>query len=661
MDRLSSKRRRTTGPTTGSNLLEMPEFEVDDRFPHIYSQFKDQIKPYHLERTLSAIINFQVRHLDITEIQAALEKVFKTQPTAFKLKISLGYILRDMATEELHYYRSSQNNQLLVTEPETISTSGELAAFQARVGEINLMQHVTYPNSRFTFVKLTNVTFFVTKLLRVPIGSSSVELPNYLVTNRGLYSLTKVKDRPYKDNLCLFRCLALHMNHPVKALEIATRQLFDTYKSATLLNATYESFQGVSLDELEDFSRVFGVGVNVYSQSEDGVTLLVQRTLEQENLMNVNLYENHFSFIKNMSLFSKSFLCPSCKKSWKTNWQMKRHLGSCSTLTREVYYSGSFELTRNIFERLSDHNIVIPQELRFFDYRIVFDIECALVPTEVADSSRTHYTHEHQLASISVCSNVPHHEEPVCLITNGDSKELIGRFIDLITEISVMSYDLNKRKFADYIPLIAELEDEETRTKFEEYISQIPVLSFNGSRYDIPVTKTSLFSVMLKTDQGIKNVIKRGNSYAAITADNFKFLDVTNYLAAGTSYDKFLKAYQATVHKSFFPYEYFDSLDKLTSTTFPRYTDFYSSLKQANVLEPSSIADLSNEERDAYGEQSSELSELDRVVIGHMRYDQLKDMFESNGWTFADFLAFYNNRWVVMKCIKFDYFQNISK
>jgi len=37
-----------------------------------------------------------------------------------------------------------------------------------------------------------------------------------------------------------------------------------------------------------------------------------------------------------------------------------------------------------------------------------------------------------------------------------------------------------------------------------------------------------------------------------------------NYLAPGTSYDEWVKAYGCKLTKSWFPYEWFDSPDKLT-------------------------------------------------------------------------------------------------
>lgn len=38
-----------------------------------------------------------------------------------------------------------------------------------------------------------------------------------------------------------------------------------------------------------------------------------------------------------------------------------------------------------------------------------------------------------------------------------------------------------------------------------------------------------------------------------ITNGKFKFLDVSNFVAPGFSYDKFIKAYEIEMHKSFFP------------------------------------------------------------------------------------------------------------
>lgn len=55
----------------------------------------------------------------------------------------------------------------------------------------------------------------------------------------------------------------------------------------------------------------------------------------------------------------------------------------------------------------------------------------------------------------------------------------------------------------------------------------------------------------------------------ALKTKMLKFLDITNYLAPGYNYDKFLKAYNVEQEKGFFPYEWFDDLEKLNATELP--------------------------------------------------------------------------------------------
>ena len=69
-----------------------------------------------------------------------------------------------------------------------------------------------------------------------------------------------------------------------------------------------------------------------------------------------------------------------------------------------------------------------------------------------------------------------------------------------------------------------------------------------------------------------------------ISTPTFKFLDASNYLAAGTSYDSFLKSYDMD-RKSFFPYEWLDKYSKLQYSQLPSYDAFYSKLKSVNTLE----------------------------------------------------------------------------
>ena len=54
-----------------------------------------------------------------------------------------------------------------------------------------------------------------------------------------------------------------------------------------------------------------------------------------------------------------------------------------------------------------------------------------------------------------------------------------------------------------------------------------------------------------------------------LKTNSLKFLDISNYVAPGFSYDQFLRAFECEQTNGFFPYEWIDSLDKLEETSLP--------------------------------------------------------------------------------------------
>ena len=118
--------------------------------------------------------------------------------------------------------------------------------------------------------------------------------------------------------------------------------------------------------------------------------------------------------------------------------------------------------------------------------------------------------------------------------------------------------------------------------KLNAYIQELPVLGFNSGKYDLNASKEVLFPYVIK-HQPIKFTVKRNNNHMCIKTDSLKFLDISNYLAPGFSYDQFLKAYECEQTKGFFPYQWLDCLDKLEETSLPPHAAFYSSLKNANI------------------------------------------------------------------------------
>ena len=67
---------------------------------------------------------------------------------------------------------------------------------------------------------ITNVTWFVWKNRDQPIGRGTF-FPSYIAENHGIAALdhNHQTGKPYEDNLCFFRCLAVHNGCHTKNLE----------------------------------------------------------------------------------------------------------------------------------------------------------------------------------------------------------------------------------------------------------------------------------------------------------------------------------------------------------------------------------------------------------------------------------------------------------
>ena len=105
--------------------------------------------------------------------------------------------------------------------------------------------------------------------------------------------------------------------------------------------------------------------------------------------------------------------------------------------------------------------------------------------------------------------------------------------------------------------------------EFINYCDKLPVIGFNSQRYDLPLIKRYLPSSLERLDSLPDFVIRKNNSYMTLRSKNLLYLDLTNYLAAGTSLSAFYKAYNVTDPKGFFCYEWFDSLEKLEHEKLP--------------------------------------------------------------------------------------------
>ncbi|KAJ8019109.1 hypothetical protein HOLleu_42521 [Holothuria leucospilota] len=222
----------------------------------------------------------------------------------------------------------------------------------------------------------------------------------------------------FKDNLCLFRCLAHHLKSgDIVHCEESPKALFARYQTSIGGRDGTSTFKGVSFQELGEVEKCFPCNIYVYelepNVSHDGdegqalssqtVAILLRRSpCRFQDSMYLNYYDGHLSYIKDMNYYAHTFSCTRCRRLFKQSRNLQRHIPHCKTHVKHQFPAGVFELFPSVFDRLEAVGIVVNPRDRFYPYRITYDIETYLDKEDVipSKSAKLNYIDQHKLLSI---------------------------------------------------------------------------------------------------------------------------------------------------------------------------------------------------------------------------------------------------------------------
>ena len=112
-----------------------------------------------------------------------------------------------------------------------------------------------------------------------------------------------------------------------------------------------------------------------------------------------------------------------------------------------------------------------------------------------------------------------------------------------------------------------------------------PVFGFNSIELDINLMKNYLLP-LVAIERGFEPiVIKKASEFVAFRFGDIQLLNILNSLGGTTNHDFFFKTHNTSEVKHFFPYKWFKDPEKLNKTQLPAYKDFFSKLRNNELLE----------------------------------------------------------------------------
>ena len=167
----------------------------------------------------------------------------------------------------------------------------------------------------------------------------------------------------FKDNLCLWRCIAVHQGSRPDRSTTAARELAKSFFN--LIIAIPQDCRKTSLDEFDEvekhlnkkqiFTNWLGTCVYEPERMEDGQVVWHLRRkppAKLTNILTLGIYEGHAFIIKGISKLAKIYACVHCRSRFTKACNLQRHIQTCAQGKKGIEFPAEkVELPQTAFEK----------------------------------------------------------------------------------------------------------------------------------------------------------------------------------------------------------------------------------------------------------------------------------------------------------------------
>ena len=171
------------------------------------------------------------------------------------------------------------------------------------------------------------------------------------------------------------------------------------------------NFNGVTLDDIFKLEECFNIKIYIFNMNPNGAVNLIFDSINENNdIMYLNIFDNHLSYITDFKNFIKMYECEKCSKMFKNEWNLKRHYGSCYERIKYIFSGAFHKNEQTIFEKFEHLDIFVPLNERFY-HKFSGSIKLDQNVTE-----KLHWISRHKLLSMSIASNIEGYNNPNVLL-----------------------------------------------------------------------------------------------------------------------------------------------------------------------------------------------------------------------------------------------------
>ena len=685
--------------------MKSPEIDVKNPLEDDDADLKQELQTCQhflvdseTENQRHRVLNFAISTFDNSLNNEKLDLVFKGLECAAKINLAFGFVLKNTEDGSCRNFYAHEDNTLM-ERSKLVCTPDDITNLKKKLQKMDIVDLCTREraDTKWKFYKLAKLKVFAALLKEVPMGCKDTVLPEPLLKNQNVYCLSYEQNtkKPYKDNLCLFRALALHL-HENERLEEETFKFFN-FSLNNCGEADPSKFQGVHMTDIPKVEEKLQLKIfhyNIDFVDGDLIGELARRSIQKfEKSVKILRYNNHIRYVSDMNSFFKSFRCSTCDTIFSKTGNLELHLITCSERVKHIYPKNVYQLRETLFVKLDSFNIPYREDRKKFKNLAVFDFESFCVKEETyKETETTKWIGKHVPIPVSISSNLIPEPNFLC---NSDPRHLVSSFVSALEGLATQSKAQMKLRFFEVetaikIKLLSVLEqlnqrhsqregvfdydndeyfndtaeEKELSTQFlqmqknqlidlqehfECYCNTLLVFGFNSAKYDIKLIKSYLLPILVSERQIGPAVIKKANQFVSFQFGDVQLLDIMNFLGGATSLDSLLKAYKREETKGFFPYECFDNPEKLNNKELPPHDSFFSKLRNINPLEKSYNGSENLTTSGLSSEQAVCKLRLNKIPLtGDENYAYLRSIWLSEGMkSVKDFLMWYNNKDVV--------------